>query len=290
MMSVEPEATPTHVTGSEANEANNVAVAPANAAIESDPRAHPVDAARIRVMATELKEPNIWLMRSVAAMLGMEAVEAVYQRTLEIEAAGGMMTKEGDRRRTSGGVFFLLAREQMTARQRRKVFGLPPNPLNTKRQPKASATPTTTEQPKPAAAPKPPPLTLEQTIALLKATLSIDPQKRGVAVMKTTIIGRPKQIKKLDACTLLVLGQKAPPVMPKGLPPMPDTSKATIAVFVANKQWEKVEAALKADPQDEAIIEGYPVNDPKNQLTGVWAQSCTSKNLQRAKREAQANS
>lgn len=108
--------------------------------------------------------------------------------------------------------------------------------------------------------------------------------------MKTTIIGRPKQIKKLDACTLLVLGQKAPPVMPKGLPPMPDTSKATIAVFVANKQWEKVEAALKADPQDEAIIEGYPVNDPKNQLTGVWAQSCTSKNLQRAKREAQANS
>ena len=275
-------------SGAAESEAAKSAVAEA-AALEADPRAHPVDAARIRVMATELKEPNIWLMRSVAAMLGMEAFEAVYLRTLEIEAAGGMMTKEGDRRRTSGGVFFLLAREQMSARQRRKVFGLPPNPLNTKRQPKTPATtPTPTDQPKPAAAPKSPPLTLEQTVALLKATLSIDPQKRGIAVMKTTIIGRPKQIKKLDTCTLVVLGQKAPPVMPKGLPPMPDTSKATIAVFVANKQWEKVEAALKADPQDEAIIEGYPVNDPKNQLTGIWAQSCTSKNLQRAKRDAQA--
>lgn len=268
------------------------AAAPADA---GDPQLHPVDMPRIRVIATELQEPNIWLIRSVAAMLGMEAVETVYQRTQEIEAAGGMMTKQGDRRRTSGGVFFLLAREQMSARQRRKVFGLPPNPLNTRKQPKAKSPasqpaesrPRTPAPSQPIAKPEPP--TLEQAIGLLRATLSIDPQKRGIAVMKTTVIGRPKQIKKLDACTLLVLGQKAPPAMPKGLPPVPDTSKATIAVFVANKQWEKVEAALKEDPTDEAIIEGYPVNDPKNQLTGVWAQSCTSKNLQRAKREAQAN-
>ncbi|MFO7633975.1 MAG: phosphorylated adapter RNA export RNA-binding domain-containing protein [Caldilinea sp.] len=252
-----------------------------------EPKSHPVDMPRIRVMATELKEPNIWLMRSVAAMVGMEAVESVYERTIEIEAAGGMMTKQGDRRRTSGGIFFLLARDQMSARQRRKVFGLPPSPLNTKKQPRTPA-PAPSSEPKPPPAPKPAPPTLEQAAALLKATLSIDPQKRGIAVMKTTIIGRPKQIKKLDTCTLVVLGQKAPPAMPKGLPPVPDTSKSTIAVFVASKQWEKVEVALKADPQDEAIIEGYPVNDPKNQLTGIWAQSCTSKNLQRAKREAQA--
>ncbi|MFN3331109.1 MAG: phosphorylated adapter RNA export RNA-binding domain-containing protein [Caldilinea sp.] len=249
-----------------------------------DPNVHPVDMPRIRVIATELQEPNIWLIRSVAAMLGMEAVETIFQRTQAIEAAGGMMTKQGDRRRTSGGVFFLLAREQMTARQRRKVFGLPPNPLTIKKQPKPA---TQSTPPKPPAPPKAQPPTLEQAVALLRAILSIDPQKRGIAVMKTTIIGRPKQIKKLDTCTLVVLGQKAPPAMPKGLPPVPDTSKAAIAVFVANKQWEKVEAALKEDPTDEAIIEGYPVNDPKNQLTGVWAQSCTSKNLQRAKRAAQ---
>jgi hypothetical protein len=255
-----------------------------------DPNLHPVDMPRIRVIATELQEPNIWLIRSVAAMLGMEAVETIFQRTQTIEAAGGMMTKQGDRRRTSGGVFFLLAREQMTARQRRKVFGLPPNPLNIKKQPKSAAPSTQSTLPKPPASPKAQPPTLEQAVALLRATLNIDPQKRGIAVMKTTIIGRPKQIKKLDTCTLVVLGQKAPPTMPKGLPPVPDTSKAAIAVFVANKQWEKVEAALKEDPTDEAIIEGYPVNDPKNQLTGVWAQSCTSKNLQRAKRAAQTKS
>ncbi len=45
---------------------------------------HPVDVGRIREMATALKEPNLWLMRSVAAMVGMESVENTYQRTLEI--------------------------------------------------------------------------------------------------------------------------------------------------------------------------------------------------------------
>ena len=244
---------------------------------------HPVDVGRIQEMATALKEPNLWLMRSVAAMVGMESVESTYQRTLEIEAAGGLLTKQGDRRRTAGGVFFLLARDQMSARQRRKVFGLPPSPLNNKKPKSVDPSP----NPLPPA-PKPSPPTLEQAVGLLKAALTIDPLKRGLAIMKTTLIGRPKQIKKLETCTLLILGQKAPPTMPKGLPPIPDTSKATIAVFVAHKQWEKVEAALKADPQDEVIVEGYPVNDAKNQLTGLWAQSCSSKNLQRAKREAQS--
>ncbi len=240
---------------------------------------YPVDAARVKVIATELQEPNIWLIRSIAGILSMEAVEEIFQRTLEVEAAGGMMTKQGDRRRTTGGVFFLLARDRMTSRQRRKVFGLPPRPLNTKKEPK----------PQPATAPKPKPaaIDLAQAVALLRATLSVDPQKRGLAIMKTTIIGRPKQIKKLGECTLIVLGQKAPPAMPKGLPPVPDTSKVTIAVFIANKQWEKAEAALKADETDEVIVEGYPVNDPKNQLTGIWAQSCTTKGLQRAKRIAE---
>ncbi len=95
--------------------------------------------------------------------------------------------------------------------------------------------------------------------------------------MKTTVIGRPKQIKKMDTCTLVVLGQKKPNTLPTGLPPYPDVSNATIAVFISSKHWTRVEAALKADPKDELIIEGYPVNDPKSQLTGVWAQSCTTK-------------
>lgn len=72
--------------------------------------------------------------------------------------------------------------------------------------------------------------------------------------------------------------------MPPGLPPIPDVTNATIAVFIADKQWPRVEEALRADPRDEIIAEGYPIDDPKHQLTGFWAQSCTTKSLQHAKR------
>jgi hypothetical protein len=85
-----------------------------------------------------------------------------------------------------------------------------------------------------------------------------------------------------------VLAPKPPGTLPKGLPPVPDQGNATIAIFVATKQWTKVEEALKQDPTDEIIVEGFPANDPKNQITAVWAQSCTTKMLQRAKREAQS--
>ena len=38
--------------------------------------------------------------------------------------------------------------------------------------------------------------------------------QKGAAVMKATVIGRPKQIKKLESCVMVVLGLKRPPVMP----------------------------------------------------------------------------
>jgi hypothetical protein len=66
---------------------------------------------------------------------------------------------------------------------------------------------------------------------------------------------------------------------------MPDTDGATVVVFIAAKQWQKVEAALKTDPTDELIVEGFPANDPTRNLTGIWAQSCTTKGIQRAVRE-----
>ena len=102
--------------------------------------------------------------------------------------------------------------------------------------------------------------------------------------MKVTVIGRPKQVKRMDTCVLVVLAPKAPGTLPKGLPPVPDAPNATLAIFIATKQWTKAEAALKEDPNDELIIEGFPANDPKNQITAVWAQSCTTKMIQRSLR------
>lgn len=233
---------------------------------------HPVDSERIEAIAQTLQEPNVELMIKVAATLGMERVEEVFARTLTVEAGEGLMLPDNSRRRTAGGVFFYLARKTMTKAQRDATYPKPPKQAKT-----------------PVFGPaRPQPPTLAEAIALLHAVGKIPGEQKGKALMKATVIGRPKQIKKMDTCTLVVLGLKEPPALPRGLPPLPDLSKATVAVFVANKQWARVEAALKADPRDEIIVEGYPVNDPRNQITGLWALSCTSKGLLRAQRRKPA--
>ena len=234
---------------------------------------------RIREMARTLQETKVGLLQRLANHIGMEKMEDLYRRALEIEAAGGMPTSDGERQRTAGGILFHLTREFMTPSERRKVFR-----VGSPRSGQRPTPPKQIKEPKPApTAPQPP--TLEQVIGLMRAAANIPANQKGRAVVKTTVIGRPKQIKKMDACTLVVMGMKPVPALPKGLPPMPDTDGATLVVFIAAKQWSKVESALKADPTDELIVEGFPANDPARNLMGIWAQSCTTKGIQRALRE-----
>ena len=77
---------------------------------------------RVREMARELQEPKIGLFQKLAEAIGMEQMESLFQRTLEIEAAGGMPTGDGEHRRTPGGVLFQLSRELLTPSERRKIF------------------------------------------------------------------------------------------------------------------------------------------------------------------------
>jgi hypothetical protein len=51
--------------------------------------------------------------RSVAA-LGVDAAQALRHEVEQIEAGGGMMTADGSRRRTPGGVYLLLLKQRMT--------------------------------------------------------------------------------------------------------------------------------------------------------------------------------
>jgi hypothetical protein len=68
---------------------------------------------------------------------GVAFAEQTLQEALAVEANGGMLTASGDRGRTPGGVFFFLAQEKMTKKQRYQVFA--------PRQPKPAADQTTAE-------------------------------------------------------------------------------------------------------------------------------------------------
>lgn len=104
--------------------------------------------------------------------------------------------------------------------------------------------------------------------------------------MKITVNQCTKRIKKMDTCVLVVLSPKPP--LPKGLPALPDVSGATVAVFIASKQWTKVEEALRHDPTDELIVEASPPTTPRSQFTAVWAQILHHQNAPREIRAQQS--
>ena len=58
----------------------------------------------------------------IVHLCGVDFAQDILRQTLEIEDSGGMLTNKGDRRRTPGGVFLRLAKEQMDAEIRDKVF------------------------------------------------------------------------------------------------------------------------------------------------------------------------
>ncbi len=233
---------------------------------------------RVQVMARALREPRVGLLQKLADAVGMEEMERLFARTLEIEAEGGMLTSDGKRRRTPGGVFFQLTKEIVPPNERRKLFRVrrPKSPTAGIQQP--------TKKPKPSpSAPAAP--TLEQAISYLRAATKVPAEQKESATVKATIIGRPLQIKQMETFSVVVMALKAAPPLPKGLPPFPDTASGSIVVFIAQKQWVKAQAALDADPEDELIVEGFPTGEPKRAIFGFWAQSCTTKAIQRDLRE-----
>lgn len=75
-----------------------------------------------KALADVLHEPERWLLIRALRTLGEARCVAILAEALTIEHTGGMLTKAGDRRRTPGGVFLELCRQQATADERRAIF------------------------------------------------------------------------------------------------------------------------------------------------------------------------
>src|SRR4030095_10736921 len=85
-----------------------------------------IDEALVHQITETLNEPNVDLIRKVIVVLGAERAQALFQKTLEIEAAGGLTVGDGSRRRTPGGVFFKTVKNGTTSAERWRIFPRPP--------------------------------------------------------------------------------------------------------------------------------------------------------------------
>lgn len=203
-------------------------------------------------------------IRRIVQELGEPKARELLEQVLEIEARGGILTEKGDRRRTPGGVFLKLAKEAATPEQRQSIF------FGSWSKKKSAQ----------------PPPTPEEVARLIQESLK---QKGTATTVKITLIGRPGRVVKKGDVVLTTMQTGTPPSLPKGLPePPPSDEPATFVIFIAAKQWGRVEAALQNDPEDALIVEGYPVFNPSLKAMAVWIQSTTTRALQRAKRKEDA--
>jgi phosphorylated adapter RNA export protein len=76
-----------------------------------------------RELARVFHESQAQMIARVLRVLGEERVIAILADALTCEHEGGMWLKDGSRKRSLGGIFLQLCREQATREERRKIFG-----------------------------------------------------------------------------------------------------------------------------------------------------------------------
>ena len=99
------------------------------------------------MLAEVLQESEKALLARVLRQLGQERCAAILAATLEVESTGGLLLKDGSRRRTPGGTFFQLVKDASSGKERYYIF----TPIAAKRPPsgKPQAAPASTLAPIP---------------------------------------------------------------------------------------------------------------------------------------------
>ncbi len=241
-----------------------------------------VDPQRARVVArqiaTTLREKSLPNVFRIVLYCGEEQAWAWLDKTQEIEAQGGMMTRNGKRRRTAGGVYFQVAKHHLYHHNKALFrFVFRPNlnqQVGKKKRPTATA-PTT-----PA-----PQIGWPQRGKLIEQARTQIPRGRATTV-KVTLIGKlGKTIEKPQFTLAMMSNVPRLDTMPKGLP-IPDKVPATqYIIYIGAKQWRKVREAV-TNPDDMVIIEGTQFWDQEYESIAVFASNITTKLTQQALRES----
>jgi len=221
----------------------------------------------------ETEEEPIRQIRRAVRLLGEHRVRTVVARALDVETAGGMMRADGSQKRSLGGVFFILMREDVGRTDFYRIF-------KGGQRPRTGGIGTTAHAP--AAGTTAP---FDWTAFGADATEAMSAPGEATTV-KLTVIGRPGKIVERGDVALVALRSEKVPSLPKGVP-APPSPQTDYLVLVGMKQWRKVADALAADPADKVMMEGYPTIQPEFAGITVYATSATITGIQAGKRAAQ---
>jgi hypothetical protein len=240
-------------------------------------------------IAEQLQERQHNLIVEIVRHMGADFAQTLMQETLSIEAQGGMLVLNGERRRTPGGVFFFLAKQKMPPEVVQQVF-----PFMTWKERRERAKQwkqkrqanQQSRQQRPPRPPEPalPPFVWEKRHEVIADLL----QQPGTAsTAKVMLIGRPEMYELFTDLAYITLTH--PPrlnSLPRGVPRPESGLEATYSVLIGLKQWRKVEPALLADETDILVIEGLYAFSQQLGGMAVYATNATTRNLQIQQRQA----
>jgi hypothetical protein len=89
------------------------------------PQLLPQDGLLVEQLAAALEEPSFRAhtqIQRIVAILGREEAEQLANQASVLHTGAGLLTLDGKRQRTLGGIFFWLAKEQATDEQRLLIF------------------------------------------------------------------------------------------------------------------------------------------------------------------------
>lgn len=76
----------------------------------------------VNLLSSTLRERETGSLENSVRVLGLEACAELLIATIHTESEGGLMTSDGKRRRTPGGVFFELMKQIASKAQYKEVF------------------------------------------------------------------------------------------------------------------------------------------------------------------------
>ena len=78
----------------------------------------------VKYISMVLNEKNTCLLRSIFIAIGVTSTFKLFKRVIDIMDNGGLYVKDGSKKRTAGGVFFYLLREEMSPNNYKRIMNL----------------------------------------------------------------------------------------------------------------------------------------------------------------------
>jgi hypothetical protein len=207
-----------------------------------------------RRIAEQLGEQGNYPLGQVmklVARYGTAQVQTWLEQALAIEAQGGQMTLDGQRR-TPGGVFFAQAKQQIGRPTYRRL-------MRRRLQQPCRRTPL-------------PGFDWEQRENELAPLLA---QKGTLSDVRIMLVGRPGATRDYKDCVITVMQPARGPSLPRGLPPLPEQASPYI-IYISRRHWETVADQL-ADESQVLVVEGWAAYDPRFKGLAVFAMTVSTR-------------